>query len=114
MAAGTARHAGGSVGRMAVLRQSVAVVPHLAAEHVQPDRHRYWHSLDLQRRGTSLASMVAGGVQDEWGGSAVLRSGCSHHDSGVDGAGAGTAGAIAHEFRRSSIARSCAEYGNPC
>ena len=85
---------GRALGRLAVLRARLGVVPHVAAQHVQPDRAGRCGRLSLQRVRGARAGRAARGVQGARSRSALFRGGGRHHESRAARRGARSAGAL--------------------
>ena len=108
-----ARHAGRPLGRLAVLRARLGLVPHAPAQHVQPDRARRGRRVPVQRIRGARAERAARGVQGARARPALLRGGGGHHDAGVARRGARAAGALADLQRGARAARARAEHRDP-
>ncbi len=100
-------HAGGVVGRLAILRARLAVGADLESEHVHADRAGRGRRLGLQRRCPPDPAGVS--VEHAHGRRhrpCLLRGGGHDHGPGAAGAGAGAAGAREHQRGHQAAARS--------
>ena len=113
LGAARARDAGRAVGWLAVLRARLGLVPHAAAQHVQPDRARRRGRVSLQRVRRALSGRAAGRVQGARPRAALLRGGCGHHDARAARRGARAAGPLADLERGARAARPRAEHRDP-
>ena len=97
LARARARHAGGRLGRPAVLRAHAGQRPQREAQYVHPDRPRHWRRLPLQPRGGRSAGAVSGvAAHPRRGSGSLLRVGGRDRHARAAGPGARARGAPAY------------------
>ena len=89
MVPGGARHPGGAVVRMAVLRPGLEFTSHAQAQHVHPGGDRHRRRVERQHPRAPVPGHAPRGVPGRRGAAALLRSRRGHRDSGHSRAGAG-------------------------
>ena len=99
MDSGSARHPGGPVVRMAVLRSGLDIDRHGKAQHVHAGGDGHGCRVAREHGRAAVPGAAPGGVSDRRGPPALLRSRRGHRDPGHPGPGAGARRPCAHRRR---------------
>jgi len=106
VAAASAGHSGGALGRLALLHPRAAISPNHEPQHVHPDRLRRCHRLSVQPCGNPRPGHLSRGFPRSCGpGRRLLRGSSGYHDPRAARAGARTQGARIHIERLAGASR---------